>query len=77
MALKIKDELNNNEIELLMKNNIIIEDKEYTIDDTGDIIEKLDAAIQNSLDKNLNFTEKSVELENLQAKILKLEDKID
>lgn len=77
MALRIKDELNNNEIELLMKNNIIIEDKEYTINDTGDIIEKLDAAIQNSLDKNLNFTEKSVELENLQAKILKLEDKID
>ena len=77
MALRIKDELNNNEIELLMKNNIIIEDKEYTINDTGDIIEKLDVAIQNSLDKNLNFTEKSVELENLQAKILKLEDKID
>lgn len=77
MALRIKDELNNNEIELLMKNNIIIEDKEYTINDTGDIIEKLDAAIQNSLDKNLNFTEKSVELEILQAKILKLEDKID
>ena len=43
----------------------------------SEIIEKLDEEIHNHLDKNLNFTEKSIELEKLQDKILKIEENID
>ena len=73
----IKNEFKLNEIEILQKLNIPIEDKEYTIEDTGNIIEKFDEAIQNSLDKKLNLTEESIRLEKIQAKILQLEEKIN
>ena len=73
----IKNEFKLNEIEILQKLNIPIEDKEYTIEDTGNIIEKLDEAIQNSLDKKLNLTEESIRLEKIQDKILQLEEKIN
>lgn len=73
----LKNELNNNEIKLLKSINIDVENKEYTIEDTSNIIDALDDAIHNSLDENLNFTEKSIEYERLQDKIIDLEDKID
>lgn len=75
--MNIKNKLDDNEIKLLESVNIKLEDKDYTIDDTGEIIERLDEEIHNNLDKNLNFTEKSIELEKLQDKILKFEENID
>ena len=75
--MNIKNKLDDNEIKHLESVNIKLEDKDYTIDDTGEIIERLDEEIHNHLDKNLNFTEKSIELEKLQDKILKFEENID
>lgn len=75
--MKLKNELNDNEIEILKSININIEDKECNINDTGNIIDALDDAIHNSLDKDLNFTDKAIEFEKLQDKIIQFENKID
>ena len=75
--MNIKSKLDDKEIKLLANINIKLKDKDYTIEDTGEIIEKLDEEIHNHLDKNLNFTEKAIELEKLQDKILKFEEYID
>lgn len=75
--MNIKNKLDDREIKLLANINIKLKDKDYTIEDTGEIIEKLDEEIHNHLDKNLNFTEKAIELEKLQDKILKFEEYID
>lgn len=75
--MNIKSKLDDREIKLLANINIKLKDKDYTIEDTGEIIEKLDEEIHNHLDKNLNFTEKAIELEKLQDKILKFEEYID
>ena len=75
--MNIKNKLDDKEIKLLESVNIKLEDKDYTIDDTGELIERLDEEIHNHLYKNINFTEKSIELEKLQDKILKFEENID
>ena len=46
--MELKSKLNQEEIELLNKIGIKIKDGNYTIDETGDIIEKLDYIIQDS-----------------------------
>jgi hypothetical protein len=74
--MNLKNELNENEINLLKSINVAVENKEYTIEDTGNIIDALDDAIHNHLDKELNFTEKAIEFESLQNKIIELEDNI-
>jgi hypothetical protein len=74
--MNLKNELNENEINLLKSINVAVENKEYTIEDTGNIIDALDDAIHNHLNKELNFTEKAIEFENLQNKIIELEDNI-
>ena len=44
--MNIKNKLDDNEIKLLESVNIKLEDKDYTIDDTGEINERLDEEIQ-------------------------------
>lgn len=74
--MELKNKLTENEIELLKEAGIEIEEKEYTIDDTGDIIEKLDNAIIANLDDNDDFTEKADAYERIQDKILKFENEL-
>ena len=69
--MELKSKLNQEEIELLNKIGIKIKDGNYTIDETGDIIEKLDYIIQDSLNEDGDMTEKS-----MQDKILEYEKEI-
>ena len=72
--IKILDEF---EIRLLNDVNIIIEDREYSYNEVDKIIEDLDMVISNNLDKNENFTQKAIDYENIQDKLLELENLID
>lgn len=72
--MELKSRLTEPELELLKEIGILIENREYDIDETGDIIDKLDDAIQNNLDKDLNFTPKAIEYEKIQDKILEYEN---
>ena len=74
--MELKSKLNQEEIELLNKIGIKIKDGNYTIDETGDIIEKLDYIIQDSLNENGDMTEKAMQYESIQDKILEYEKEI-
>lgn len=74
--MELKSKLNQEEIELLNKIGIKIKDGNYTIDETGDIIEKLDYIIQDSLNENGDMTEKAMQYESIQDKILQYEKEI-
>lgn len=74
--MELKSKLNQEEIELLNKIGIKIKDGNYTIDETGDIIEKLDYIIQDSLNEDGDMTEKSMQYESIQDKILEYEKEI-
>lgn len=74
--MELKNRLKQEEIELLNKAGIRIKDGEYTIDETGDIIESLDNVIQENLNKNGDMTEKAMQYESIQDKILELEKEI-
>lgn len=74
--MELKNRLKQEEIELLNKVGIEIKDGNYTIDETGDIIERLDSVIQENLNENGDMTEKSIEYESIQDKILELEKEI-
>lgn len=74
--MELKSKLNQEEIELLNKIGIKIKDGNYTIDETGDIIEKLDYVIQDCLNENGDMTEKSMQYESIQDKILQYEKEI-
>ena len=74
--MKLKNRLNEEEIELLNKIGIKVKDGNYTIDETGDIIEKLDYIIQDSLDENGDMTDKAMQYESIQDKILEYEKEI-
>ena len=69
----LKNKFTKEEIELLKKINIKIEDKDYNENETGELITLLDDAIRESLDKNDDFTEKSYAYERIQDKILEYE----
>ena len=55
---------------------IKIKDGNYTIDETGDIIERLDSVIQENLNESGDMTEKAIEYESIQDKILEFEKEI-
>lgn len=74
--MELKNRLKQEEVELLNKAGIRIKDGEYTIDETGDIIESLDNVIQENLNKNGDMTEKAMQYESIQDKILELEKEI-
>lgn len=74
--MELKNRLKQEEIELLNKVGIKIKDGKYTIDETGDIIESLDNVIQENLNENGDMTEKAIQYENIQDKILELEKEI-
>lgn len=74
--MELKNRLKQEEIELLNKAGIKIKDGKYTIDETGDIIESLDNVIQENLNENGDMTEKAIQYENIQDKILELEKEI-
>ena len=66
--------LNKKEIKLLEAVNIHIEEKKYSYDEIDKIIEDLDMAISNNLDKNEEFTQKALDYERIQDKLLDLEN---
>lgn len=74
--MELKNRLKQEEIELLNKVGIIIKDGKYTIDETGDIIERLDSVIQENLNESGDMTEKAIEYESIQDKILEFEKEI-
>lgn len=74
--MELKNRLEQEEIELLNKIGIKIKDGNYTIDETGDIIEKLDNVIQENLNENGDMTEKAIKYESIQDKILEFEKEI-
>lgn len=74
--MELKNRLKQEEIELLKKIGIKIKDGNYTIDETGDIIEKLDSVIQENLNDNGDMTEKAIQYERIQDKILEFEKEI-
>lgn len=71
--MKLKSKLTECEIKLLNEIGILIEDRDYNIDETGDIIDKLDDAIRDNLDYNDEFTPKALEYEKIQDKIIEYE----
>lgn len=74
--MELKNELTEKELELLNNIGIRIENKKYTIDETGEMIEKLDEIIKEQLDENDEFTPKALEYEKIQDKILEYEKKL-
>ncbi len=74
--MELKNRLKQEEIDLLNMVGIKIKDGKYTIDETGDIIEKLDSVIQENLNENGDMTEKTIEYESIQDKILEFEKEI-
>lgn len=74
--MELKNRLKQKEIELLNKVGIKIKDGNYTIDGTGDIIERLDSVIQENLNESGDMTEKAIEYESIQDKILEFEKEI-
>ena len=66
----------NSDIEISKKYGIKIKDGNYTIDETGDIIERLDSVIQENLNESGDMTEKAIEYESIQDKILEFEKEI-
>ena len=74
--MELKNRLKQEEIELLNKVGIKIKDGKYTIDETGDIIESSDSVIQENLNENGDMTEKAIQFESIQDKILELEKEI-
>lgn len=74
--MELKNKFTEQELKLLKEINIEIIDKEYTIEETGEIIEKLDDAIHINLDENDEFTSKALAYEKIQDKVLAYEDEI-
>ena len=74
--MELKNRLKQKEIELLNKVGIKIKDGNYTTDETGDIIERLDSVIQENLNESGDMTEKAIEYESIQDKILEFEKEI-
>lgn len=74
--MELKNKFTEQELKLLKEINIEIIDKEYTIEETGEIIEKLDNAIRSNLDDDDEFTSKALDYEKIQDKVLEYEDEI-
>lgn len=74
--MELKNRLEQEEIDLLNMVGIKIKDGNYTIDETGDIIERLDSVIQENLNESGDMTEKAIEYESIQDKILEFEKEI-
>lgn len=74
--MELKNRLDQEEIELLNKIGVKIKNGKYTIDETGDIIEKLDDIIQENLNEDGDMTEKALQYESIQDKILEFEKEI-
>jgi hypothetical protein len=74
--MELKNRLKQEEIDLLNMVGIKIKDGNYTIDETGDIIERLDSVIQENLNESGDMTEKAIEYESIQDKILEFEKEI-
>lgn len=74
--MELKNKFTEQELKLLKEINIEIIDKEYTIEETGEIIEKLDDAIRSNLDDDDEFTSKALDYEKIQDKVLEYEDEI-
>ena len=68
--MELKNRLDQEEIELLNKIGVKIKNGKYTIDETGDIIEKLDDIIQENLNEDGDMTEKALQYESIQDEIL-------
>lgn len=66
--------LTDEEIALLQEVNIDLENRKYTELEVDKIIEDLDMAISNNLDKNEDFTQKAMDYERIQDKLLDLEN---
>ena len=74
--MELKNRLDQEEIELLNKIGEKIKNGKNTIDETGDIIEKLDDIIQENLNEDGDMTEKALQYESIQDKILEFEKEI-
>lgn len=74
--MELKNSLEKKEIQLLKDVGIKIKEREYSIDEIGEIIEKLDNIIRSNLDENDNFTQKSLEYEAIQDKIINYESNL-
>ncbi len=74
--MELKSKLTEYELELLKKIGILIENREYNMEETGGIIDKLDDAIRDNLDKNEEFSSKALEYEKIQDKILEYENNL-
>lgn len=74
--MELKNRLDQEEIELLNKIGVKIKNGKYTIYETGDIIEKLDDIIQENLNEDGDMTEKALQYESIQDKILEFEKEI-
>ena len=74
--MELKNRLKQEEIDLLNMVGIKIKDGNYTIEETGDIIERLDSVIQENLNESGDMTEKAIEYESIQDKILEFEKEI-
>ena len=72
--MSLKNKFTKEELELLKKINIKIEDREYNENETGELISLLDDTIRETLDENDDFTEKSYAYEKIQDKILEYEE---
>lgn len=74
--MELNNELTEHELELLKEIGISIENRKYNINETGELIEKLDDAIRDNLDKNEEFSSKALEFERIQDKILEYENNL-
>ena len=74
--MSLKNKFTKEELELLDKINIKIEERDYNEIETGEIVSLLDDVIRESLDKDDNYTEKSYAYESIQDKVLKYEEEI-
>lgn len=72
----MKNRLKQEEIKLLNEIGVEIKDCNYTIDETGEIIERLDDVIQENLDENGDMSDKAIQYERIQDKILEFEKEI-
>lgn len=72
--MKIKNKLNKNELDLLKKANLIIEDKDYNDDEIMELEEEIADIMLDHLDKKQEYTPLALEYEKIHDKFIEFED---
>lgn len=72
--MKIKNKLNKNELDLLEKSNLIIEDKDYSNDEIMKLEEEIADIMLDHLDKKQDYTPLALEYEKIHDKFIEFED---